>query len=67
MNQVRMQNPQVYQQVSYLKNNNANPQELIKQMVGQASPQQIQNVLIQAKQLGVPDNVLAQIQNMKRS
>lgn len=60
-----MQNPQMYQQLSQLQRNNANPQELIKQAVGKATPQQIQNVLMQAKQLGVPDNILAQIQNMK--
>ena len=60
-----MQNPQLYQQISQLQRNNANPEELIKQTINNATPQQIQYVLSQAKQLGVPDNVLAQIQNMK--
>ena len=60
-----MQNPQLYQQISQLQRNNANPQELIKQAVNKATPQQMQNVLTQAKQLGVPDNILTQIQNMK--
>lgn len=60
-----MQNPQMYQQLSQLQRNNANPQELLKQTIGQATPQQIQNVLMQAKQLGVPEPILAQIQNMK--
>lgn len=55
----------MYQQLSQLQRNNANPEELIKQTINNATPQQIQYVLSQAKQLGVPDNVLAQIQNMK--
>lgn len=60
-----MQNPQMYQQINNLKNNGANPQALIQQMMSQTNPQQIQGILSQAKMLGVPDNILAQIQNMK--
>ena len=60
-----MQNPQMYQQLNNLKNNGANPQALIQQMMSQSNPQQIQGILSQAKMLGVPDNILAQIQNMK--
>ena len=40
-----------------------NPQDLIQQMIGQATPQ---DVFIRAKQLGVPENILAQIQNTNR-
>lgn len=64
-NQLRMQNPQMYQQLNNLKNNGANPQALIQQMMAQTNPQQIQRILGQAKMLGVPDDVLAQIQNMQ--
>ena len=64
-NQLQMNNPQMYQQLSQLQRNNANPEELIKQTVIKATPQEMQYVLSQAKQLGVPDNILAQIQNMK--
>ena len=60
-----MQNPQMYQQLNNLKNNGANPQALIQQMMAQTNPQQIQRILGQAKMLGVPDDVLAQIQNMQ--
>ena len=66
MNQVRMNNPQVYQQISQLKNSGANPQNLIQQMVNQSNTQQMQEILSQAKSLGVPENILAQIQNMKK-
>ena len=55
----------MYQQLNQLQRSNANPEELLKQTIGQASPQQIQSVLMQAKQLGVPENILAQIQNMR--
>lgn len=60
-----MQNPQMYQQLNQLQRNNANPQYLLKQVIEKVTPQQMQNVLFQAKQLGVPDTILAQIQNMK--
>lgn len=66
MNQLRMQNPQIYQQVSQMRNNNMNPQDLIQQVIGQATPQQVQDVFIRAKQLGVPESILAQIQNTNR-
>lgn len=59
-----MQNPQMYQQINNLKNNGTNPQALLQQMMAQSNPQQIQGILSQAKQLGVPDSILAQIQNM---
>ena len=55
----------MYQQLSQLQRSNANPQDLLKQAIEKATPQQMQNVLMQAKQLGVPDTILAQIQNMK--
>ena len=55
----------MYQQLNQLQKNNANPQYLLKQAIEKVTPQQMKNVLMQAKQLGVPDNILAQIQNMK--
>lgn len=55
----------MYQQLSQLKNSGANPQILIQQMVSKTNSQQMQEILSQAKNLGVPDNILAQIQNMK--
>jgi hypothetical protein len=42
----------------------ANPQQFMQQVMGNVNPQQMQNILSQAKQLGVPDNVLQQVQNM---
>lgn len=43
----------------------ANPQSMLKQMMGNSTPQQMQMIMQQAKQMGVPDNILAQMQNLK--
>lgn len=45
--------------------NNGNPQAILQQMMGNATPEQKQSLLEQAKGYGVPDNILSQIQNMK--
>jgi len=45
--------------------NNANPQELVKQIMSGASPEQKQSLLNQMKQYGCPNNILSQLQNMK--
>ena len=44
--------------------NNGNPNAILKQMIGNATPEQKQGLLSEAKKYGVPDNVLAKIQNM---
>jgi hypothetical protein len=36
----------------------------MQQVMGNVNPQQMQNILSQAKNLGVPDDVLQQVQNM---
>ena len=45
-------------------NNNANPMPLIQQFLGNVKPEMKQGLLQQAKQLGCPDNILSQIQNL---
>jgi len=45
--------------------NNGNPEAMLKQVLGNATPEQRQNLLKQAKGYGVPDNILSKIQNMK--
>lgn len=66
MNQLKAQNPQMFQQISQLRANGANPKAILQQMVGNSTPEQMQNILGQARNFGVPDDVLTQIQNMKR-
>lgn len=46
-------------------NSNGNPEPLITQLMGNATPEQKQSILKQAKQYGVPDNILAKIQNLR--
>lgn len=45
--------------------NNGDPQSIVKQMMSNASPEQKEMVLKQAKQYGAPDDILSKIQNMK--
>lgn len=45
--------------------NNGNPQPMLQQMISNSTPEQKQNLLNQAKQYGVPENILSQLQNMK--
>jgi len=45
--------------------NNGNPQAMVQQIMTNATPEQKENLLKQAKGYGVPDNILSQIQNMK--
>nr|DAW20982.1 MAG TPA: hypothetical protein [Caudoviricetes sp.] len=46
-------------------NSGTDPQALMRQMMGNMDNSQMQQVLGQAKNMGVPDNILNQIQNMK--
>lgn len=65
MGQLRMQNPQMFQQINQLRNSNTDPKALVKQIVGNSTPEQMQGILSKAKNLGVPESVLTQIQNMR--
>ena len=66
MNQIKMKDPQNYQSLNQLMNSGGSPEQILQQEMKKRTPQEIQQVLIQAKQLGVPENILAQIQNMQR-
>lgn len=48
-----------------LMQNNGNPNAMLQQVMSSATPEQKQNLLRQAKNYGVPNNILSQIQNMK--
>ena len=65
MNQLQSFNPQGYQFINQMMIGGANPQNIIKQMIGNSNNNDMQGILKKAKQLGVPDNILSQIQNMK--
>lgn len=66
MSQLQAKNPQAFQIINNAKNSGANPQEFMKQMMNGVSPEQMQNILSQAKNMGVPDEVLKQVQNMNK-
>lgn len=65
MGQLQGKNPQGFQMLNQMMNNGANPQNIIKQMLGNTNSSQFQQIMQQAKQMGCPDNILSQIQNMK--
>lgn len=58
-------NPQMFQNINTAMTSGQNPQQLLKQIMGKASPEQREGLIKQAKQFGVPDNILSQIQNLK--
>ena len=65
MNKLQRQNPQGFNLVNQAMQNNGDPQAMLQQMMSNATPQQKESLIKQAKGYGVPDNILSQIQNMK--
>ena len=65
MSRLQSKNPQGFQMIQQAMNSGGNPQVMLQQLKSKAEPQQIQSILQQAKQMGCPENILAQIQNMK--
>lgn len=62
---MKVKNPQGYQFVNNLMQNNGNPQGLVNQIMGNISPEQKQNLLNQCKAYGMPEELLSKLQNMK--
>lgn len=65
MGQMKVKMPQNFQTINALMQNKNNPQGLVKQIMGNISPEQKQSLLNQMKQYGCPNNILSQLQNMK--
>ena len=65
MMRLQKQNPQGYQMVNEAMQNNGNPQSIIQQMMSNATPEQKESLFKQARQYGVPNDILSKIQNMK--
>lgn len=53
----------MFQMVEQARNNNSDPRDLLKQITNKYTPEQMSGLLGKAKQMGVPDSVLEQIQN----
>jgi len=65
LRQLQQKSPQNYQTINALMQNNGNPQALLQQLMGNATPEQKESLIKQAKRYGCPDNILSQVQNMK--
>lgn len=65
MKNLMSKNPQGYQMINQLMMNNGNPEGALKQLFSNATPEQRQQVLNQARGYGVPNDVLSKLQNMK--
>ncbi len=63
MNQLRQRQPQQYQMIQQMIQNNGNPIDLLKQVIGNYSPEQLENFYTTAQKMGFPNDVLSQIQN----
>lgn len=62
--QLKSRNPQMYQVIEKAQQSNGNPIELFKQITKDYSPEQMGKLMSTAKQYGIPDNVLNQIQGI---
>lgn len=65
MNMLKARNPQGYAKVNQAMQMGTQPQALVKQFMSEATPEQKEAVIQQATQMGVPKEILKQIQDMK--
>ncbi len=65
MKQLQNSNPQMAGEIKGLLDGTKNPQDIVKQVISGFSPYQKQNVLNQARSMGVPTEIIEQVQNMK--
>ena len=63
MNQLKAKNPQMFQQIEQLKQNNGNPMELLKQVTNNYDDKTRDAFFQQAKQMGFSDELLNQVQS----
>ena len=65
MNQLQTRNPKMASEIKQAMESGVNPQDFMKQVMGNVSNSDMQQMLQQASNLGVPNYVLQQFQNMK--
>lgn len=58
-----MKNPQMFNQYEQIRKNNTNPMDLFKQMTSSYTPQQMASFMNFAQSMGVPNELLQQVQN----
>lgn len=62
-NQLKNNNPQMFEKYEMLRRSNGNPTAIFNQMISSYTPEQMQKFMSFAKNFGVPDDVLNQVQN----
>lgn len=65
MNQLQIRNPKMASEIKQAMESGVNPQDFMKQVMGDVSNSDMQQMLQQASTLDVPNDVLQQFQNMK--
>ena len=65
MSNLEARDPRLAGQIRTMMNNGTDPKSVVRQMIGNQSPEQISNMMSMAKQYGVPDEILSQLQNNK--
>ena len=65
MNMLKVRNPQGYAKINQAMQIGTQPEALLKQFMSEATPEQKQNLIQQATQMGAPQGILKQIQDMK--
>lgn len=65
LNKLQMQNPSGYQFLSTVMQNNANPSDILSNLLKNSSQEQRDALVQQAKNYGCPENYLKQIQNFR--
>lgn len=65
LEQTKRNNPQGFQIINTMMQSGTSPQAFLKQVLGNAKPEQIESLISKAKQLNCPDSILKQIQNIK--
>lgn len=66
ISQLRQRQPQMFQFLEQARQNQSSPMDLLKQVTGNYTPQQLQNFYITAQRMGFPDDVLTEIQNQMK-
>jgi len=56
----------MFQMLEQVKQNQSNPLDLLKQVTGNYTPQQLQNFYATAQNMGFPQEVLTEIQNQMK-
>lgn len=65
LEQTKRSDPRGFQVITNMMQSGTSPQAFLKQVLVNAKPEQIENLINTAKKLNCPDSVLKQIQNIK--